>query len=248
MKDPAFLFYSGDFLTGVVDLTMEERGQYITLLCLQHQKGRLSKKVISLTVTGVSKDVISKFDVDDNGLYFNARLENEVIKRAKHSERQKENINKRWNKNTDYIPTTIPTTIPKTYQTDTKNIPLENENENINEDVIVVESECENGRSQNITEIIAYLNMTAGTNYRASSKATQRHIGARLNEGFVLDDFKRVISKKYDEWKDSKMAAYLRPETLFGNKFESYLNQPDVKPKSSNQFLAMVREDEENDA
>ena len=46
MKDPAFVFYTGDFLTGVIDMTMEERGQYITLLCLQHQKGHFSKKTL----------------------------------------------------------------------------------------------------------------------------------------------------------------------------------------------------------
>ena len=43
-KDPAFVFYTGDFLNGVIDMTMEERGQYITLLCFQHQKGHISQK------------------------------------------------------------------------------------------------------------------------------------------------------------------------------------------------------------
>ena len=76
-------------------------------------------------------------------------------------------------------------------------------------------------------EIVDYLNNLAGTNYRASSKKTQQLIKARINEGYTLEDFKVVIEKKTREWiNDNKMKAYLRPETLFGTKFEGYLNQP----------------------
>lgn len=76
-------------------------------------------------------------------------------------------------------------------------------------------------------EIVDYLNTLAGTNYRTSGKKTRELIKARINEGFTLDDFKIVIDKKCREWlPDNKMKIYLRPETLFGTKFESYLNQP----------------------
>lgn len=75
-------------------------------------------------------------------------------------------------------------------------------------------------------EIIDYLNTVCGTNYRATSKATQRLISARLHEGFKIEDFKAVIRTKHAEWaNDAKMSKFLRPETLFGTKFESYLNQ-----------------------
>lgn len=74
--------------------------------------------------------------------------------------------------------------------------------------------------------IIGYLNQRLGTNYKSSSVRAKRHIDARLNEGYTLDDFKRVINNKISDWaNDSNMAKYLRPETLFGTKFESYLNQ-----------------------
>lgn len=76
-------------------------------------------------------------------------------------------------------------------------------------------------------EIVDYLNNSAGTNYRASSKKTQQLIKARINEGYTLEDFRVVIEKKTREWiNDNKMKGYLRPETLFGTKFEGYLNQP----------------------
>ncbi|WP_218729909.1 conserved phage C-terminal domain-containing protein [Brochothrix thermosphacta] len=74
--------------------------------------------------------------------------------------------------------------------------------------------------------IIDYLNDKAGTKYRSSSKDTQKHIKARFNNGFTLEDFKSVIDNKVSEWgNNTKMSAYLRPPTLFGTKFESYLNQ-----------------------
>lgn len=77
-------------------------------------------------------------------------------------------------------------------------------------------------------EIVNYLNNSAGTNYRASSKKTRELIKARINEGYTLEDFKVVIEKKTRDWiNDNKMKAYLRPETLFGTKFEGYLNQPE---------------------
>lgn len=76
-------------------------------------------------------------------------------------------------------------------------------------------------------EILNYFNQQAGTSYRASSKATQHLINARTNEGFTVDDFKKVIDIKVANWKDDpKMSQYLRPATLFGTKFESYLNEP----------------------
>lgn len=74
--------------------------------------------------------------------------------------------------------------------------------------------------------IISYLNEKAGTSYRASSKATQSHINARLAEGYTLEDFFSVIDKKCAEWRGGEMEKYLRPETLFGSKFENYLNAP----------------------
>ena len=75
------------------------------------------------------------------------------------------------------------------------------------------------------SEICEYLNDKTGASYRHSTKKTKDLIKARFNEGFTLDDFKTVIDKKCVEWMNTDMQKYLRPETLFGTKFESYLNQ-----------------------
>lgn len=72
-------------------------------------------------------------------------------------------------------------------------------------------------------EIVAALNGAAGTSYRASSEKTRRLIRARWAEGYRLPDFEAVVAAMAARWRgDAKMSAYLRPETLFGPKFEWY--------------------------
>ena len=131
---------------------------------------------------------------------------------------------------------------PKTNQNVTKTEPNENENVNENDNVndkkdnvSLPQVECH--PSYPYEDIIDYLNQKAGTHYRYSSADTKKHIKARLNDGYTLDDFKAVINKKVSEWKGTEMEKYLRPATLFGSKFESYLNQKETqKPKNSNSF------------
>ena len=76
-------------------------------------------------------------------------------------------------------------------------------------------------------EIIDYLNEKTHSHYKHTTKATQRIINGRISEGFTVEDFKKVIDTKADQWlNDKKMSAYLRPETLFAaSHFESYLNE-----------------------
>lgn len=78
-------------------------------------------------------------------------------------------------------------------------------------------------------DIVTFLNSVTGSSYRSTTDKTRKLIAARLTEGFTIDDFKAVITKKAKEWQGTDMAQYLRPETLFGTKFEGYLNQPEVR-------------------
>lgn len=76
-----------------------------------------------------------------------------------------------------------------------------------------------------VEEVIDHLNSRAGTHYKATTANTRKLIKARLKEGFTVEDIKLVIDKKCAEWLNNpKMMEYLRPETLFGSKFEGYLN------------------------
>lgn len=94
---------------------------------------------------------------------------------------------------------------------------------------ININSNKNNSNNINIySQVVEYLNKKANTKYRATSKKTKEKIDARLNEGYTLEDFKTVIDNKVSSWSGTEYELYLRPETLFGPKFEGYLNE---KPK-----------------
>lgn len=97
----------------------------------------------------------------------------------------------------------------------------------------------ENTLSRNSTvhpykEVIDYLNNKTDKQYKHTTKKTQTLVKARFEEGFNLDDFKTVIDIKAKEWMQGDMEKYLRPDTLFGTKFESYLNQSETNSNYGN--------------
>lgn len=81
------------------------------------------------------------------------------------------------------------------------------------------------------SRVIEKLNDSCATSYKPSTKKTQSLIKARLAEGFTESDFYKVIENKVLDWKDTEFEKYLRPETLFGPKFENYLNEKQIKKK-----------------
>lgn len=216
-KDPAFLFYSSDFLTGTMMMTDCEVGQYIRLLCYQHQAGHFDATAMQRLCGGnPSASLSAKFIKDSNGLFFNERLEAEVIKRKAHSEKQRDNANKRWQSNGNATA-----------------MPLEDENENVIEKEIKRENKNKNGSPRKfegeVNEIVAELNTLASRSFIPTSKVCYSHISARLKEGHTVDDLKKVVQLKVYAWNnDPKMKEYLRPQTLFSlENFEGYLT--DVK-------------------
>ena len=92
-------------------------------------------------------------------------------------------------------------------------------------------------------DIVEYLNKKANKNYKHNSDKTRRFIDARLNEGYTLEDFKKVIDNKCRSWlNDERMNQYLRPETLFGTKFEAYLNEMPISQKKIEKAVESVVE------
>jgi len=89
-KDPAVLFYTSDFLSGTFTMDNEQVGKYIRLLCLQHQKGKLSEKDMLSICKAYDSEIWDKFKVED-GLYYNDRMYNETIRRQKFSESRRNN-------------------------------------------------------------------------------------------------------------------------------------------------------------
>lgn len=90
-KDPAFLFYSADFMMGTALMSETEVGQYIRILCHMHQSGRLSMEDMLNICPHISSRVVGKLMKDDQNRYYSVRLEEEVEKRKKYSESRKKN-------------------------------------------------------------------------------------------------------------------------------------------------------------
>ena len=126
-KDPAFLFYSSDFLTGTMFMNNEQVGKYIRLLCAQHQIGHLSEQHMLNICGSYDEQVFAKFKQDETGKYYNERCEAEINKRKAYSDSRRAN---RKSKSKDM------NNISKTY---VKHMENENENENEIEDINEVE-------------------------------------------------------------------------------------------------------------
>lgn len=113
--------------------------------------------------------------------------------------------------------------VTKSNESKEKDIEVEKETE-----IEVIKAEPT--KNEAIKEIIDYLNLCLGSSYTYKNKTNNSHISARLDEGHTVEDFKTVIDKKSRQWKNTKMASYLRPETLFcSSHFESYLNEQIVE-------------------
>lgn len=92
-KAPSFNFYSSDFMTGTALMNYEQKGKYITLLCLQHQVGHLSEEDMLIICGSYDKRIFEKFQIDENGFYYNDRLDKETAKRQKFVESRRNNLN-----------------------------------------------------------------------------------------------------------------------------------------------------------
>lgn len=146
-KDPAVLLYTQDFLVGTMTMNYEQKGKYIHLLCLQHQKTKLTLKDLQLVLTDEDVDVFEKFPLNSDGFYYNIRMYEEAIKRKNYSESRRNNRSK---KSSDLDINKLSKTYVETY--DTTHLPhMENENENEIEDVNVNETDIKN---VNVNEVV----------------------------------------------------------------------------------------------
>ena len=147
-KDPAFLFYSSDFLTGTMFMSDTQIGKYIKILCTQHQKGHLSEKDMLKICKRYDKDIFEKFVKDEDGKYYNIRLEKEITKRREYSKSRSDNRKNKINFENicfSYVKH------------------MENENENINKNNIL--EYINNNKLNNIIELLLEY-----FNYRKSIK------------------------------------------------------------------------------
>jgi uncharacterized protein YdaU (DUF1376 family) len=149
-KDPAFLFYPGDYVSGTMGMTFEEKGAYMDLLMLQFNRGHMNTHMIQHTIGHLWDQVKSKFIQDEEGLWYNVRLDYEKDKRKTFTESRRNNIK----------PKEKPKKEPsyETHMDSHMDSHMENENENINKDINTNKSKC------NFEEVLEYISIRLGIN------------------------------------------------------------------------------------
>lgn len=190
MKDPAFLFYSSDFLSGTMLMTDEEIGQYIKLICLQHQKGHLKEKDILNICKTHNEEIFSKFKIDEEGNYYNERLETEINKRKAYSESRRNNRKKKEEKTT--------------YEEDMKNIcnsyeeHMENENININKNINIIKNnskrDSKGKKEEEKIHFADFVTMTNAEYEKLVSTYGKEFADQCIN---ILDNYKGSKGKEY---------------------------------------------------
>ena len=185
-KDPAFLFYSSDFLTGTMFWTNEQVGLYVRMLCAQHQHGgRIDTNVLRTQCDSITNGqlVYAKFKHDALGSY-NERLQVEMEKRAAKSVKAKQSVEQRWEKQKN----------KEIYERNTNVIRSENENENeiVNKNTIPT-----------LEEFLNYADMSPDFKYPLTAKYEQ----------WVAEGWKDGHGKKIKNWKTKlkNTIPYLRP-------------------------------------
>ena len=101
-------------------------------------------------------------------------------------------------------------------------------------------TDIDNNKLSICKEVISYLNLKTKKNFKVDTASHQKFIKARLKEGYVLEDFKKVVDIMVAKWKGTEYEQYLQPQTLFGNKMDNYLNQP--MPRKVHSFQSAVDE------
>ena len=247
-KDPAFLFYPRDFLSGVNLMNYTQRGKYITLLCIQHRKGSIAPTEM-LRVAANDEKILEKFHQKPNGRYFNPRLREEMLKRRKF---KKEQEKERFENSEKVAQSLMPQGFSESISPDKNmlssfsspssfsSLNANGDKENVNKEQTIFDS------NTNITisyshdslinttkKVIEHLNAKCKTRYRSDAAYTIQYIADKLNQGYSTEDFIKVIDNKASDWLNTEYARYLRPSTLFGDKFEEYLNKPQPQIEST---------------
>ena len=237
-KNPAVLWYPADYLIGVIGMTWEEQGRYVYLLNIQHQKGHFD---LERVMADCPDAVLAKFKQDENGLYYNERMEQETAKRQNFVDSRRNNAKSKKSEHMEqHMPEHMEKHMPEHMENENENINTNNKNE-LNNPPTPLTTGRSDEAGDTVKAVVEYLNQRTGSSYRPGTRSTADKIKARLNEGFTLDDFKVVIDKKAAEWTGTDYEKFLRPETLFGSKFEGYLNQK-TKGRTKNKFAALLQE------
>lgn len=226
MNKNSFLLYT-DYLEHIQDLSLEQIGS-LFIAIMKYQKEEELPELDAVTKMAF-KFIRSQLDKDNEKYVETSERRREAGKLGGRPKANAFDKNQEKAKKANGF---------SEKQTKAKKPDNDNEDDNDNENdntYNVPLPQVESRPAYPYEDIIDYLNQKAGTHFRHSSADTKKHIKARFNDGFSLEDFKTVIDKKSKEWKGTDMEKFLRPATLFGTKFEGYLNQKEASG-SNNKF------------
>lgn len=229
-KDPAYLFYPSDFEMGTMGMSYEQKGKYISLLNLQHSKGGYLKERDLKRVLDFNNDddieVLEKFKFEDDK-YFNKRLLDEIERRKSHSQKQRENAMKRWNKEKSISPQCNGNADAMPLETETRT-------KTINEDIIVIENKIP------YKDITNYWNEKSNLAKIIKLSDTRKKTIKNRIEDFSEEDFYLMIDKvsasdflqgKTTDWKATfdwciKSANFIKiMEDNFKNKTDNRIRE-----------------------
>jgi hypothetical protein len=194
-KDPAVLLYTQDFLVGTLSMTDEQRGKYIYLLCLQHQKGKLTLVDLKSKLTDEDIEVAERFPLQADGFYYNQRMYDEAIKRKNYTESRRSNRTKKTND----------IDVKKISQSYVNRMENENEDVNVNDNT---------NRNTN-TEIVYTEQM---------KKNMIEKFAERIDNRFKLNHFIIEIDEDWGGW-DNFLDICIGDDNGVKNNFNNKLNQ-----------------------
>ena len=247
----SFVTYA-NWATIIDNLPRQQAGELSQAICHYFLTGEVIEmdpvtNAIFLSIQPVMDEDNDKYNEKVNRM--NENRENGITKK---SERNHTDIRKKSERNHTDI-------ILKSERNHT-DIFSDNDNDNVSTNVDIynvgqpdqtnkkseLKSDLSSGMTTDVTQIVDYLNEKTQSNFKAKTDNTKKAIIARLKEGYTVEDFKKVIDSKTNEWlNDSEMRSYLRPSTLFRPaNFEAYLNEANrprptpkkEKPNPFNQF------------
>ena len=199
-KDPAVLFYTSDFLTGTLTMSYEQKGKYITLLCLQHQKNFLSEKDMINICTSYDVDIFDKFKKDGD-IYYNERMKFEHEKRSNFSKSRSDNRKKGLNKleinNLDKNDMLI---ISSSYDNHMEN---ENININIDNNINIV-----NVKKPNLENVKSYF----------KENGYDEHIATKAFNYYEVAKWKDSKGKVVKNWKQKMQGVWFKEENKIVDK------------------------------
>lgn len=230
----SFVLYK-DWWALFEDLSLEQRGQLITAI-FDFQLDREISPMDQAVKVGFNL-IKNKMD-EDRDKYVQKCEQNAQNRRI-----AIDRLRSQTNDNDRQRPST---TVNNRQRPDSDN---DNDNGNDNDNDKDIKKHCPvDPDGEDVKAIVYHLNEKTGSQYKPSTPQTRTLIKARLREGFTRGDFFEVIDKKSKEWKGTEQGKYLRPQTLFGTKFEAYLNQEEPREQKRNTFADMEEHDHDMDS